>query len=163
MGKNRLADFSIYILLFVNWICPFPIWNICQPQVHAKKAIKGATKPHKSKEKQGKKESKKERSKLKKRKTKEDNTNFGFKAHMPRAKKLLNYVRLVRKYALIVAKIIFCPSHANVPNSVQIRVNVEKNVFFLLHLTGHGQRIKPLYNYAKMFLCRFYFSEFCLF
>ena len=64
--------------------------------------------------------------------------------HVPQAKKLFNY-----KYALIVAKLIFCHSHANLPKTSPNKSKCWKKCVFLLHLAGHGQRIKPLYNYAK--------------
>ena len=70
---------------------------------------------------------------------------------------------LITNMPLLLQNSFFAISQENLPKTSPNKSECWKKCVFLLHLAGHGRRIKPLYNYAKMFLYCFYFSEFCLF
>ena len=82
--------------------------------------------------------------KKKKNKTKQ----YKFWLHMRMCHKQKSYL-ITNMPLYLLQNSFFAISQENLPKTSPNKSECWKKCVFLLHLAGHGRRIKPLYNYAK--------------
>ena len=119
-GEKSNVNFAIFLLLFADEICLFPKSLASHNSMQIKDDKVGNSTGYK---KERQREKTKDRVRVK-------------------TKKLLHYILLVGKYVLVVAKLIFCHSHADWPKTSPKKRNWWTMQFFLLS-SGIRQRFNP--------------------